>query len=65
MPIPRIYTPEEARRVLHIGRNRIYELLRSGLLKSIRNGRNYLIPESCLSDFIEAELAGKAGTHHE
>ena len=65
MPIPRVYTPEEARKTLRIGRNRIYELLRSGLLKSIRNGRNYLIPESCLNDFICAELNRMAGDRYE
>ena len=48
MPIPKIYKPEEARKLLHIGRNRFYELLQRGELHAIRNGRNYLIPESCL-----------------
>ena len=63
MPIPKIYTPEEARKLLHIGRNRIYELLQSGELKSLRNGRNFLIPETCLTAFIEAETCVKAGEH--
>ncbi len=61
MPIPKIYRPEEARKLLHMGRNRFYELLQSGELKSIRNGRNYLIPEPCLAEYIEAGMVKKAG----
>ena len=61
MPIPKIYKPEEARKLLQMGRNRFYDLLHSGELKSIRNGRNYLIPESCLTAYIEAGVAEKAG----
>ena len=61
MPIPTIYTPEQARKLLHMGRNRFYELLRTGDLKSIRNGRNYLIPESCIFEYINAEISEKAG----
>lgn len=64
MPTPKILKAEEARQILRIGRNRFYELLKSGQLKAIRNGRNYLIPESCLNAFIETELAGKAGDEH-
>ena len=61
MPIQKIYTPEEARKLLHMGRTRFYDILRSGMLKYIRNGRNYLIPESCLSEFIEDSISGEAG----
>ena len=56
MPIPKIYKPEEARKLLQMGRNRFYELLHSGELKSIRNGRNYLIPEPCLMLFDSARF---------
>ena len=54
MPPPMMYTPEEARKLLRIGRSRFYELLRQGPIKSIRNGRRYLIPELCLNEYIIA-----------
>lgn len=49
---PNIYTPAEARKILRIGRNRIYELLCQGKLKSIKNGRRFLIPQECLMEYI-------------
>ena len=56
MSLPRIYTPEQARQKLGIGRTRFYELLRNGQIRAIRNGRNFLIPESSLTEFIEKQL---------
>ncbi len=53
MPPPMMYTPEEARKLLRIGRSRFYELLRQGQIKSVRNGRRYLIPEACLNEYIK------------
>ena len=52
-----IYTTEEARLKLRIGRSRFYKLLREGKIKALRNGRCYLIPESSIQAFIETELA--------
>ncbi len=49
---PNIYTPAEARKILRIGRNRIYELLCQEKLKSIKNGRRFLIPQECLMEYI-------------
>jgi excisionase family DNA binding protein len=54
-------TPEEFYRGIGrtIGRRKIYELLRSGRLKSVRVGSNYRLPRSELTDFWtrEAEVA--------
>ncbi len=55
MNAPIVYTPDEARNKLKIGKSRFYELLRQGKIKSIRNGRRYLIPESSLFEFIESQ----------
>ena len=55
--IPKVYTPDEARKLLKIGRTRFFELLHQGKIKSLRNGRRYLIPESCLLDYIDSETA--------
>ena len=56
MSLPKIYTPEQARAKLGIGRTRFYELLRNGQIRAIRNGRNFLIPESSLMEYIEKQL---------
>lgn len=56
MNTPIVYTPDEARNKLKIGKSRFYELLRQGKIKSIRNGRRYLIPESSLTKYIESQI---------
>ena len=56
MSLPKIFTPEEARAKLGIGRTRFYEMLRDGRIKSIRNGRIYLVPESSLAEYIEQQI---------
>ncbi len=57
----KVYTPDEARRMLRIGRSRIYALLRAGKLKSVRNGRRFLIPEDCLERYKKESVHGKEG----
>jgi excisionase family DNA binding protein len=42
-----------------IGYNAVYELVRSGRIKSIRLGRKILVPRSELEDWLERE-AGEA-----
>ena len=51
----KVYTPDEARRILRIGRSRVYELLRSGELRSVKNGRRFLIPESCINEYLTVQ----------
>lgn len=43
---------EDVMDTLHLGRNKVYELLKSGELKSMKLGRKYLIPDIALSEFI-------------
>lgn len=50
---PIIYTPDECRDVLKLGRDKVYELLRSGELTSRRVGRRYLIPAEAVADFLK------------
>ena len=49
---PDILLPEEAARILQIGRNTIYRLLKEGKLKSVRVGKLYRIPKSAMVEFI-------------
>ena len=52
---PDAMTPEEARMVLGIGRNKMYSYLNEGRIRSIKNGKRYIIPKEAIVDF----LAGK------
>ena len=52
--------PEEAASVLGIGRTKVYELMRSGALRSVRIGGLRRIPAAALEEFVarlEAEAA--------
>ena len=51
---PDVLTPEEAMKVLVVGRNKIYQLLQTGALKSLKLGKLYRIPKKYLLDFIES-----------
>lgn len=44
--------PEETALMLGIGRNYVYELIRTGQLRSIRVGRKILIPLAAIDDFL-------------
>lgn len=43
---------EEVGPLLGLGRNSIYELIRSGTLRSIRVGRKILVPKSAIEEFL-------------
>jgi excisionase family DNA binding protein len=45
---------KEARRLLgNLGRNKIYDLLSEGKLRSVKIGRHYLIPVTSIDDFLQ------------
>lgn len=44
--------PEEAAPILGIGRNGVYELIRTGQLRSIKVGRKILIPLAAIEEFL-------------
>lgn len=49
---PLVYTPEEARQLLKIGRSSMYEALRRGDVPSIRIGHRYLVPCHALNQLL-------------
>ena len=49
---PDVLTPDEAKTILSIGRNAIYNLLKSGELKSLRIGKLYRIPKYYLMEYL-------------
>lgn len=51
------YRPNDAAALLGIGRNRVFELLKSGELHSVRYGRTRLIPRKAIERFLETEAA--------
>ena len=49
---PVVLTPEQLSDILKIGRNGIYNLLRSGAIRSIKIGRQYRIPREALFEYL-------------
>ena len=54
-----LYRVPEAMAVLSLSRTVIYELLRSGRLRSVHEGRTRLIPAEALRDYV-AQLVREA-----
>ena len=50
-----LLTAEEACEVLKIGKNALYELLRTGVLKGYRNGRVWRIPKQAIVEYIKTQ----------
>ncbi|MFI6923986.1 helix-turn-helix domain-containing protein [Nonomuraea spiralis] len=55
-PLPardrRLYRVTDAMHLLSLSRSVIYELIRSGRLRSVTQGRTRLIPASAIEDYI-------------
>jgi len=47
-----LYRVTDAVRVLNLSRTAVFELLRSGRLRSVTQGRTRLIPASAIRDYI-------------
>jgi excisionase family DNA binding protein len=46
--LPDLCTPDDARQFLQVGKNTIYDLIKSGELRSIRFGKLIRIPKTAL-----------------
>lgn len=46
------YRPDEAARALGVGRNKIYDWLNNGTLRSVKDGNARLIPRDVLLAFL-------------
>lgn len=56
------YTVEEVSEMLHIGRDKVYFLLRTGQLRSIKIGKLRRITDQHLAEFVEStETKGLTG----
>lgn len=48
----RLYRVPEAMRLLSLSRSVIYELIRSGRLRSVTQGRTRLIPAAAIAEYV-------------
>ncbi len=51
-----ILSVEELCELLHVGRNRIYQLLQSGELKGFRLGKTWKIPKIAVEEYIRSSI---------
>lgn len=49
----RVYTTEEALKVLKVTKRTLYRYIKAGQIKAVRLGREYRITEDALRDFLE------------
>ncbi|MDR4985939.1 helix-turn-helix domain-containing protein [Bacillus cereus] len=47
---------EDLMEMLDIGRNKAYELLQSGQIKSFKVGKSYRIPKICIQNYVLAKV---------
>jgi excisionase family DNA binding protein len=52
---PRCLRVEEAAHMLNVGRLTVYDLIRSGRLKSVKIGRRRLVPRTALDALIDGD----------
>ncbi|GGR41868.1 excisionase family DNA binding protein [Nocardioides luteus] len=52
---PILYRVEEAAEALRMSRSVVYELIRSGRLRTVKEGRRRLVPVTALTEYV-AEL---------
>lgn len=56
--LPLVVTVPEAAKLLKVGKNRMYEEVASGRIRSVRIGNKKLIPLRVLLDWLESEARG-------
>jgi excisionase family DNA binding protein len=47
-----LYRPKEAAHMLGIGRDKLYDLMRTGRLHSVKDGRARFITATALADYV-------------
>ncbi|EJS02232.1 helix-turn-helix domain-containing protein [Bacillus cereus] len=47
---------EDLMEMLDIGRNKAYELLQTGQIKSFKVGKSYRIPKMCIQNYVLAKV---------
>jgi excisionase family DNA binding protein len=57
--VPLLYRVDEAAAALRLSRSSVYKLIRSGQLRSVKQGRRRLVPVIALAEYV-ASLGGAA-----
>lgn len=58
---PRVlYRIEEAAELLSVSKSRVYELIRSGQLRTVKVGKSHRVPARSLDDYVARLLRGSA-----
>lgn len=52
-----LYRVTEAMQILSLSRSQIYEQMRMGRLRSVKQGRSRLIPESAIREYVNLLLS--------
>ncbi|MFG2195787.1 helix-turn-helix domain-containing protein [Streptomyces sp. NPDC048639] len=60
---PLLYRVRDAMRVLRMSRTVVYDLIRTGRLRAVKEGRTRLIPASAIAEYV-ALLEREAGGQH-
>jgi excisionase family DNA binding protein len=59
---PRVlYRIEEAAQLLSVSKSRVYELIRSGQLRTVKVGKSHRVPARSLDEYVAMLLRGSAG----
>jgi excisionase family DNA binding protein len=53
-PALRAYTVEQVAEILHVGRDKVYSLLRTGQLRSIKIGKSRRITAAHIAEFVSS-----------
>ena len=54
---PDIVTVAELQKMLQIGRNTAYDLVKTRKIKSVSVGKKIIIPKCCVIDYLKNELS--------
>ena len=49
---PDVVTVDDLQKMLKIGRNSAYDILKAGLIKTIKVGKRYIIPKQSVINFL-------------
>ena len=50
-----VVTIEDIMKMLHLGRTTVYELLKNGVIYSVKNRKKYIVPKQSIINFISVK----------